>query len=61
MSDKEQLLEAVQKMPDEATFDEMVERLRFLAALREGQEQIKRGETIPHEQIEKERRQWITK
>ena len=61
MSGKEQVLEAVAKMPEESTFEELVESLQLLAAIREGQEQIRRGQTVPHEQVEKEGRSWITK
>jgi len=61
MSGKEQVLEAVAKMPEESTFEELVVSLQLLAAIREGQEQIRRGQTVPHEQVEKEWRSWITK
>ncbi len=46
MSGKEQVLEAVAKMPDESTFEELVERLQLLAAIRVGQEQIRRRHDV---------------
>jgi len=61
MSGKEQVLEAVAKMPDESTYDEVVERLHLMGALREAEEQSVRGEVVPHEQVKREWRQWISK
>ena len=61
MSGKEQVMEDVAKMPEESTYVEVVEGLCLIAAIREGQEQIKQGRTVPHEEVEKEWRTWISK
>lgn len=61
MSGKEQVLEDVAKMPDDASVKEVIESLQLLEAIREGQEQIRQGKTVPHEQVVKEWRTWISK
>lgn len=61
MSGKEQVMEDVAKMPEDSTYDDVVENLRLLAAIKDGQKQIDRGQTVPHEKVEAEWRTWITK
>jgi len=54
-------MEDVAKMPEDSTYDDVVENLRLLAAIKDGQKQIDRGQTVPHEKVEAEWRTWITK
>jgi len=61
MSDKELVLDAVQKMPQQATLAEIVDELALMASVREGLAQSERGEGVPHEEVLKMLDQWITK
>ncbi len=62
MTAKAQVLEAVKKLPETATYEEIVKRVELLAAVREAQEQIQRGEGIPLEDALREiSPAWITK
>lgn len=61
MTDKAQALEAIDKMPESASMREIVERLAFMAGIREGLEQLDRGERIPISTVEKKIRAWPTK
>jgi len=45
---KRKILEAVQKLPEDATFEDAIERLCFLAKVERGLAQTKAGETVPH-------------
>ena len=61
MSDRETVLEAVQKMPEGTSFQQILDRLNLLAALREGLEQSERGEGIAPEQVRDKVRTWASR
>lgn len=45
---KRKILEAVQQLPDDATFEDAMERFHFLAKVERGLAQAEAGETVPH-------------
>jgi len=45
---KEKILEAVRQLPDDATFEDAIERLYFLSKIECGLAQADAGETLPH-------------
>lgn len=45
---KQKILQAVECLPDNATLDDAIERLCFLAKVEEGLHQSNAGETVPH-------------
>ena len=45
---KQKILQAVERLPDNATLDDAIERLCFLAKVEEGLRQSNAGETVPH-------------
>jgi len=51
MSDKETVLEAVRKLPDDASLQSIAEEIEFLAALREGEEAADKGQVTPHDEV----------
>jgi predicted transcriptional regulator len=61
MSDRQLILEAVQKMPAEASTAEILDELALLASVKIGLEQSERGEGVPHEQVVKLLDTWISK
>jgi len=48
---KGQIVQAVAGLPEDATVDDAIERLLFLSKIEAGLEQVRRGETIPHEEV----------
>jgi predicted transcriptional regulator len=48
---KTAIVRAIQELPDDATVEDAMERLYFLAKVERGLEQSDNGETIPHEDI----------
>ena len=48
---KRKIVEAVESLPENATVDDAIERLYFLAKIERGLEQSAAGELIPHEEI----------
>jgi predicted transcriptional regulator len=47
---KERVIEAVRDLPEDATVEEAMERLYFLAKVDEGLRQADAGETVSHEE-----------
>ena len=50
---RERILEALQDLPDDATFDDAIERLVFLARIDTGLAELDAGKGIPHEEVKR--------
>ena len=50
---RERILEALQDLPDDATFDDAIERLVFLAKIDAGLADLDAGKVIPHEEVKR--------
>ena len=61
MSDRDLVLEVVEKMPESASLTEILDELALLASVRKGLAQSERGEGIPHERVLGMLDKWITK
>jgi predicted transcriptional regulator len=48
---KQRALEAVQALPDAATFEDVMDRLYFLSKIERGLAEADAGKLIPHEQV----------
>jgi toxin ParE1/3/4 len=51
---KQLLREALDHVPDDATVEDVMERLYFLAKVARGLEAADRGDVVPHDEIERE-------
>lgn len=51
---KRKMVEAVEGLPDDATVEDAIERLCFIAKIERGLEQSEAGETVPHEDVKKQ-------
>jgi hypothetical protein len=47
---KSEMVRVIQELPDDATFEDAIERLYFLSKIERGLKQSE-GETIPHEEV----------
>jgi predicted transcriptional regulator len=50
---KERVLEAVQQLPADATVEQAMERLYFIAKVEEGLRQAEAGKTVSHEDVKR--------
>ena len=50
---RERILAALQDLPDDATFDDAIERLVFLAKIDAGLAELDAGKGIPHEEVKR--------
>jgi predicted transcriptional regulator len=58
---KQVVLEAVNRLPNEATFQDIAEEIAFLAALREGEEDLKSGRIVSNEEMKQRLDAWLTR
>ena len=61
MSEKQLALNSIERLPEDASLDDIAERMEFLAAIRKGLDQIERGETIPHEEVKRQLAAWLSR
>jgi len=59
MSQKERVLEAIQELPDDASMDQIADRVEFIAETQKGIADIDRGDTIPHDEVKKQLAAWL--
>lgn len=55
---KKQVLEAIQALPDDTTFEEMMYRLYVLEKISKAQQAVEQGETISLDALRKEVDTW---
>jgi predicted transcriptional regulator len=59
MTTKQKLLKAVRSLPNNATYEDAMERLLVLAKIDRGLKQLDAGETISHEKVKMKMRKWL--
>ncbi len=60
MSTKELAIKTIQELPDDADWEVIEERIRFLAALERGMDDIRQGKVVPHEAVKRDLEEWLT-
>jgi predicted transcriptional regulator len=50
---RDQMIEAIRELPPDASIDDAIERLVFLAKIEEGLAQLDRGEGIAHDEVKR--------
>lgn len=53
-TEKQRAIEALQSLPDDATIEDAIERLCFIAKIEEGLRQSEAGRVVPHEEVKKQ-------
>jgi len=60
MTNKEIAVKSITELPDSATWEDIEERVRFLAAIDKGLEDIRQGKLIPHEEVKTSLTRWLS-
>jgi len=60
-TDKRLTLETIERLPDNASFEQIAEELAILRAIEEGLKQADAGNLIPHEEVKRQVRQCLSK
>ena len=53
-TDKQRAIDVLRELPDDATLDDAIERLCFIAKVQEGLNQSKAGNVISHNEVKKQ-------
>lgn len=60
MTDKQAVLDALNRLPEGASLDEITEELRIMAAIRRGRADVAAGRTKTHDEAERLVESWAT-
>ena len=61
LSEKQIALEALRRMPETTTLQEISEELAILAAIRRGEAAAEDGRVLTHEEVKRRSAAWISK
>ncbi len=60
MTTKQIAIQTIQELPDDATWDDIQERIRFVAGVRKGLRELDESKGIPHDRVKEEFAEWLT-
>ena len=60
MTVKEIALETIRHLPEDATWDDIQERINFVAGVRKGLRELDEGKGIAHQKVKQEFTEWLT-
>ena len=61
MSNRDNAIDLIQKLPADASLRDIAREIEFIAGVREGFEQLERGEGVPAEEVRSLIPSWIAK
>ncbi|HBL15585.1 MAG TPA: hypothetical protein DD417_02165 [Elusimicrobia bacterium] len=59
MTTKQKVMNAVRSLPANASYEDVMERLLFLAKVEKGLEQADAGQTVSHETVKQKMKRWL--
>lgn len=60
MTTKEIAIKTIQGLPENATWEDIQERINFVAGVRKGLRELDAGKGILHEKVREEFREWLS-
>ena len=60
MNTKEIAIRTLEELPEDATWEDVQERINFLVGIRKGLRELDEGNGIPHDCVKEEFAQWLT-
>ena len=60
MTIKQIAIKSIEELPEDATWEDIQERINFMAGVRKGLRELDQGKGIPHEKIREEFREWLS-
>ncbi|HPW74994.1 MAG TPA: hypothetical protein PLJ32_03365 [Kiritimatiellia bacterium] len=60
MNTKELAIRTLEELPEDATWEDVQERINFLIGVRKGLRELDEGNGIPHDRVKEEFAQWFT-
>ena len=59
MTTKEAAIHTIEELPDEATWEDIQERINFVAGVRKALRELDEGKGIPHDRVKEEFAEWL--
>lgn len=59
MTTKQKVIKAVRGLPANASIEDAMEKLLFLAKVEKGLAQADAGETVPHDKVRQKMKRWL--
>jgi predicted transcriptional regulator len=60
MSAKEIAIQTIRALPENASWEDIQERINFVAGVRKGLRELDEGKGIPHDRVREEFAEWLT-
>jgi predicted transcriptional regulator len=60
MTTKEIAIRTIEQLPENASWEDIQERINFLAGVRKGLKELDEGRGIPHDHVKEEFAEWLT-
>ena len=60
MTTKELAIHTIEELPDDATWEQIQERIGFIAGVRQGLRELDEGKGIPHNRVREEFTEWLS-
>jgi len=60
MKIKETAIETIQQLPEDATWEDIQERINFVAGVRKGLRELDEGKGIAHDKVKEEFQEWLS-
>jgi predicted transcriptional regulator len=61
VTNKGTAIHAIKSLPDDATWDDIQERINFVAGVRNGLQELDEGKSIPHQTVKEEFEEWLSR
>jgi len=61
MTTKEIALKTIEQLPEDASWEDIQERINFVAGVRKGLRELDKGQGISHDKVKEEFAEWLTK
>jgi predicted transcriptional regulator len=59
MTTKEIAIRSIKELPENATWEDIQERINFIAGVRKGLRELDEGKGIDHERVREEFKEWL--
>jgi hypothetical protein len=60
MTVKEIAIKTIQQLPEEATWEDVQERINFVSGVRKGLRELDEGKEIAHEHVREDFKEWLS-
>jgi predicted transcriptional regulator len=60
MTTKQIALKTIEQLPEDASWEDIQERINFVAGVRKGLRELDEGKGISHDKVEEEFAEWLT-